>query len=449
MSLTLKSFKDLFSLVVGKFNKELPEIDPTIEASLGRAVSGASAIAGVGVQEGINDAVDQMFWQTADDEYLEIIGEYDKTTRYEAQKSSGFAAVEGTLGTLIAQDTPLTARGKNFIVTQDSYVITYLGNVDLSESAGIVTAETDSEHSLSTGIEVVISGAVQPEYNGTFIITVLDSETFTYEVDSSPATTDTGVYTSTYALLDLESVETGSDVNIEAGGTLKINVVDIDDTVYVGVDSIDGGIDEEEIDDYRERTGESHSLTVGISTESMIKYSAKKVAGNTRVYVLRPAVDDDGFVVTGGTRGTAGYLPNLGETVVYVLRDNDASIIPSAAKLAETKAQIIADGNWPTQTSEANLFVLAPNDEAVDFTFTSITPNTITMQNAISEQLTIFFIDNADVSQDIKLNTIESFLDQIQDSTGAFLTDYTMTAPAADQVADSGDIFVRGTVTFS
>jgi uncharacterized phage protein gp47/JayE len=447
--LSLKSFKDLFYLVVGKFNKELPEIDPTIEASLGRAVAGASAIAGVGVQEGINDAVEQMFWQTADDDYLELIGEYDKTTRYEAQKSNGFGAVEGTLAILVPQDTPLTARGKNYIVTQDAYIITYTGDVDLSESAGIVTAETDVEHTLSTGLEVVISGAVQPEYNGTFIITVLDSETFTYEVDSSPATTDTGVYTSNYALLDIESVETGDDVNIEAGGTLIIDVVDIDDTVYVGVDGIDGGIEEEEIEDYRERTGESHSLTVGISTESMIKYSAKKVVGNTRVYVLRPEVDVDGFVVTGGTRGTVGYLPNLGETVVYVLRDNDASIIPSAAKLAETKAQIIADGNWPSLTASDNLFVLAPNSEAVDFVFTSITPNTVTMQNAIRDQLAIFFIDNADVSEDVKLSSIESFLLQIQDSTGAFLTDYTMTSPAADQVADSGDIFGRGTVTIS
>jgi hypothetical protein len=195
MGINLKTFKDLFNLVVGKFNKELPEVDPTIEASLGRAISGASAISALGVQEGITDAVEQMYWQTADDEYLELMGEYDKTTKYEAQKSTGFGAVGGTLGTLVPSDTPLTAIGKNYIVTQDAYVITYNGNVSLSESAGIVTAITSSVHSLSTGLEVTIAGATQTEYNGTFEITVLDENTFTYEVDVSPATTDNGTFT--------------------------------------------------------------------------------------------------------------------------------------------------------------------------------------------------------------------------------------------------------------
>jgi uncharacterized phage protein gp47/JayE len=448
MSLTLKTFKDLFNLVIGKFNKELPEVDPTVEANLGRAVSGASAIAAVGVQEGVDDAVDQMFWQTSDDVYLELVGEYDKTTRYEAQKSNGFCSVGGTLGTLVETDTPLTAIGKNYIVTQDSYVITYNGIVSLSESAGIVTAVTSVTHSLSTGLEVTISDAVQTEYNGTFEITVLDSITFTYEVSVSPVTTDNGSYTSDYALLDIESVETGNDVNLAAGSALSIDVVDIDDTAYVGIDGIEGGLEEEEIEDYRERVGESHTIVTGTESNSMIKYSCKKIVGNTRVYIENPSVTEDGYVITGGIRGTAGYLPNLGELVVYILRDNDFSITPSAAKLAETKQQIIDDGNWTSRNTPDNLFVLAPTLTAVNFVFTAITPNTITMQNAISEQLDSFFTDNADVGSETKLNTIESFLDQVQDSAGAFLTDYTMTSPSADLSADHGELFIKGTVTF-
>jgi uncharacterized phage protein gp47/JayE len=449
MGLSLKTFKDLFNLVVGKFNKELPEVDPTIEASLGRAISGASAISALGVQEGITDAVEQMYWQTADDEYLELIGEYDKTTKYEAQKSTGFGAVGGTLGTLVPSDTPLTAIGKNYIVTQDAYVITYNGNVSLSESAGIVTAITSSVHSLSTGLEVTIADATQTEYNGTFEITVLDENTFTYEVEVSPATTDNGTFSSNYALLDIESVDTGDDVNIDAGGTMTINIVDIDDTVYVGVDGITGGLEIEDQEDYRTRVGESHIITPSVATNSMIKYSCKKIVGNTRVYIVNPQVTDDGYVITGGIRGTAGYLPNLGEVVIYILRDNDTSIIPSAIKLAETKQQIIDDGNWTSCNSMDNIFVLAPIVTEVNFVFTSITPNTITMQNAIKEQLSIFFIDNADVNGETKLNSIESFLDQIQDATGEFLVDYTLTTPSADLSASSGELFIRGTVTFS
>jgi uncharacterized phage protein gp47/JayE len=230
---------------------------------------------------------------------------------------------------------------------------------------------------------------------------------------------------------------------------MAINIVDIDDTVYVGINGITGGLEIEDQEDYRTRVGESHIITPSVATNSMIKYSCKKIVGNTRVYIVNPQVTTDGYVITGGIRGTAGYLPNLGEVVIYILRDNDTSIIPSAIKLAETKQQIIDDGNWTSCNSTDNLFVLAPTITSANFVFTSITPNTITMQNAIKEQLSIFFIDNADVNGETKLNSIESFLDQVQDSTGEFLTDYTMTTPSADLSASSGELFVRGTVTFS
>ena len=449
MGFSFKTFKDFFSLCVGKFQKELEEVDPTIKASLGRAVVGASAISAVGIQEGVEDAADQMFWQTADDDFLEIIGEYDKTTRFTAQKSSGYCATHGVLTTLIPADTPLTCLGKNYITLLDAYVQNYTDSVSLSFSGGIVTAITTSEHTLSTGLEVTISdAAVYTEYNGTFIITVLDENTFTYELDDTPAGADTGSYSSDYVLLDIESVDTGDDVNLESGVVMKIDVVDIEDDVFVGVDGITGGLEEEEIEDYRERVGESHILIPGISTEAMIKYSAKKIVGNTRVYVIRPTVDEYGHVITEGTRGDAGYLPMLGEAVIYILRDNDPSIEPSQAVLDETKAQILSDGSWSSLTSEDNLFVLAPTIIEVDFTFTSITPDTSTMRAAIEEQLATFFIDNSDIAGIVYLDEVKTFLRQVQDSTGAFLTGFTMTIPSDDLEADEGELFILGTVTF-
>lgn len=446
--LTLKTFKDFFNLCVGKFQKELPEVDPTVKSSLGRAVSGASAIAAIGIQEGVEDAVDQMFWQNADDKFLEIIGEYDKTIRFDAQKSSGYCAVHGVLTTLVPASTPLTAFGKGYTTLLDAYVQNYTDSVTLSFSGGVVTAVTTSEHSLSTGLEVTISGATYTEYNGTYEITVLDENTFTYEITGTPAGSDTGSYSSDYALLDIESDDTGDDVNLESGSILKIDVVDIEDDVFVGIDGISGGLESEELEDYRERVGESHVLIPGISTEAMIKYSAKKITGNTRVYVIRPTVDEYGHVNRGGTRGSAGYLPLLGETVVYILRDNDLSIIPIQAVLDATKAQIISDGAWSSLVSDDNLFVLAPTATDVNFTFTSITPDTSTMRAAIEDQLEIFFLENSDIKGKVKLKTIDGFLDQVQDSTGAFLTDYTYTSPSADLEADDGELFVRGAVTF-
>ena len=51
---------------------------------------------------------------------------------------------------------------------------------------------TSPGHLFVTGELVAISGAGQPEYNGTFTITVLDANTFTYTVAGTPATPATG-----------------------------------------------------------------------------------------------------------------------------------------------------------------------------------------------------------------------------------------------------------------
>ncbi len=443
MGLNLKTFTDFVRLINGKFNKEVPEIDPTIDASFAKASTVSSAAGAVSLQEGLKDVSKQSFYQTADDEFLELIGEYDDTERFDPQISIGFAAVGGVLGTPIGQDETLTSSGNTYIVTADTAVQNYVGNVSLSFSAGIVTAVTDLPHTLSSGLAVTISGATQPEYNGTFTIIALDENTFIYEIDAGSLTTDNGEYASVYALLNIESLSTGLEQNISAGGQLSINIPNINTTAFAGVGGITGGFDQENIEDYRSRVGESHNLTPGISTPPSLKFSAKKIAGNTRVFIVRPTNE------FGGIPGEAGYRPELGETVVYVLRDNDSNILPSSLILDETKQQIINDGQWPTFIREDGLYVIAPILKAQPFNFTSIVPNTVTMQNAIRDQLVVFFQDNADIEGTITLSTLNSFLSLIQDpNTGELLRSYEYNSPAVDMTSGSGEILVRGDVTF-
>ena len=150
-----------------------------------------------------------------------------------------------------------------------------------------------------------------------------------------------------------------------------------------------------------------------------------------------------------GTPGDPGYLPEVGETVVYIVRDNDSNIIPSTAILDTTKALLIADGMWPSNVPDEHLYLTAPELKTQDFNFTSITPNTVTMQNAIKNQLPAFFEDNTTVKgATIELKTIEKFLDQIQDETGQLLIDYTFDDPATDIVQLPGELYTRGDVTF-
>lgn len=57
------------------------------------------------------------------------------------------------------------------------------------------TVVTPQAHGFSTFDRVIVAGAVQPEYNGTFQIIVTGTLTFTYQVAGSPATPATGTIT--------------------------------------------------------------------------------------------------------------------------------------------------------------------------------------------------------------------------------------------------------------
>jgi hypothetical protein len=74
-----------------------------------------------------------------------------------------------------------------------SSVLTSAALLDsLTLSGSTATATTPSDHGLSTGDSVPISGADQDEYNGTFEVTVTGATTFTYEVEGTPASPATG-----------------------------------------------------------------------------------------------------------------------------------------------------------------------------------------------------------------------------------------------------------------
>lgn len=446
MPLLLKTVTDFYNSIVGKFSKELPEVDPTIEASLAKMAAVTSAVAASNLQEGLEDAVDQMFWQTQDGDFLAKTGEYNKITQNEPQSAIGFCSVEGVLNTIIPTGTNLTGNnGLTYSVLQDAVVQEYEGEIDLSYSGGIVTAITAAEHTLSTGITVTISNAVQTDYNGTFVITVIDNVTFQYELTAGSLTTDSGDYLATYASLNIECLASGQNTNIGAGGTLQIDVVDIDDTAYAQTGGISGGTDLESTKDFKVRVGEAQNLTPGIAAISGEIFSAKKIAGNTRVFVER------GQTSPVGTPGVPGYIPALGQTVIYVLRDNDVSITPSQTILDETKQQIIDDGNWPTLTSDENLYLFAPILVQQNFELQDLTPNTVSMQNAVRNRLIDFFRDNARVGNPtytILLEDIKTFLRTITDATGARLTAVTVNNPSSNLVAASGEIYIRGTVTF-
>lgn len=65
----------------------------------------------------------------------------------------------------------------------------------ITRAGATATVTTTANHYLRTGESVLIAGATQTEYNGTFTITRTASNTFTYTVSGTPATPATGTIT--------------------------------------------------------------------------------------------------------------------------------------------------------------------------------------------------------------------------------------------------------------
>ncbi|MBA3578935.1 MAG: putative Ig domain-containing protein [Gemmatimonadaceae bacterium] len=81
----------------------------------------------------------------------------------------------------------------------------------ITRSGATATATTLANHKLETGMTVTMSGATEPEYNGTFVITKSTSKIFTYAVAGTPATPATGSpqVSQTVAQWELTTAEVG------------------------------------------------------------------------------------------------------------------------------------------------------------------------------------------------------------------------------------------------
>lgn len=447
MPLNKKTFSNFISSILSKFYNVLPGIDPNVQGSLAQSMAVSAAAAGYTLQDGIQDAVNQSFPQTAAGDFLSLFGGYDQCTRYPASAASGYVAVGGTLGTLIPQFTNLTYLGVTYQTLQAANIATYTGTMSVVyNSNGTVTVTTNLPHSLSTGLILTISGCSQTGYNGSQTITVLSSAVFTYQIGSGLGLTpDSGSYSAVYALLSVQATSTGLSTNVGAGSGMAINVTNVNTTAYVGTDALTGGADLEDIENYRTRVLQAHNLTPGIATAPALISSAKKIVGITRVYVI-PAVNT---AVQTVARGLPGYIPLLGETMIYCLADGQVPITPSGAQLTAVYNQIFTDGLWPNYIPAVNLWVVAPNLVSQNIILTGISPDTTSMRTAITTQLAVFFSENANVSQNCSYKALIAFLNKIQDpNTGLFLQNYTLTSPTTDMVATSGQLLILGTVTF-
>jgi hypothetical protein len=114
--------------------------------------------------------------------------------------------------------------------------------VTITHSGTVATVEHE-DHNLSDGDEVIISGANETEYNGTFTVTVLDDNSYEYTMSSSPSQDATGttevnskiavINHSTHGFTTGDVVKISGAVESGYNGTFTVTVLDSNNYYYV------------------------------------------------------------------------------------------------------------------------------------------------------------------------------------------------------------------------
>lgn len=434
MPIKFPTFRNLVDRSRSDVRSQLPDSDPTVFGSFIRAIVDSCASRSYDLTLLINQALIQFFPQTATGTYLNNWGGYEDLELNPATVASGYVVFTGTTGTAIPVNTLLNSSDSNVYLTQaGASIATNVFSIASITRSGTTATATATGHPLATGVSLTVSGAGETEYNGAFDITVIDANTFSFEVTGSPSTPATGTIIGTIASARVlvKSQLSGQAFNLDSGAVLSLNaaITNVDTNSYAQYEGVLGGADIETQEEYRVRILESRANPVSNFNEFAIVKQAKKVSGVTRVFVK---------IIT----------PNVGDVTVYFFRDNDTNPIPTASEITTVKNKIIEI--LPATSDPTNVYVIAPTIVTTAFTFSAISPNTPTMQAAITANLTAFFEDRAEFEVNITEDQYRSAIIETQDTaTGEFLDSFTLTTPTTDIAITTGEIAGLGNVTYS
>jgi hypothetical protein len=186
-----------------------------------------------------SNTLDAGNWQAATLNDAAFLFQRGKKPIYFSPTSGVLDDVENATNTAsvaISNQRTITSITNGLLVTAENTTI-----VGITHS-GTVATVNHAGHNFSTGDEVVIANVVETEYNGRFTITVVDSDSYTYTMSSSPSQDATGLPTATgvickFTIYD-HGLTTGDTVTItganlsEYNGTFTVTVVN-DNFFYV------------------------------------------------------------------------------------------------------------------------------------------------------------------------------------------------------------------------
>lgn len=433
MPINFPTYEDIINRGRSSVRAQLPDTDPTVTGTFVRGLADGVSSRAFDIVLLLRQAIDQFFPQTATGQYIESWAGYEGLQRLTASRASGSVVLSGVAGTPIPALTEVRSAEGNIYQTQEPVIISANSfGITSINSAGSVATVVASGHPLASGSTVTISGAAEPEYNGEFEVSVIDGDSFSYNISGAPASPATGTIQGDInsASVLVESVESGASLNLESGAVLSF-VLPISgaDDALTSFSAITGGADVESDDDLRERVFQSRRNPVANFNAVAIEREARKISGVTRVFIKE-------------------IFPQVGDVSVYFLRDNDLNPLPSAAEISNVREQILTI--LPATSDEENVYVQAPVISTADFTFSAISPDTGTMREAIINSLNAMFEDSAEFEVSLSEDRYRSAIINTQDLVGGeALSSFTLTAPVGDITVGLGEIAGLGGVTFS
>lgn len=417
--------------------RDLAESNPFLENSwLGALVTaGANRVFDFYIQ--LQEAIKLNFPDTTTGAFLLRWASIYGVPQMAATQSSGNIVATGTNSLVIPIATTYqSSDGLSYTTTAAATITAQsLSVLSIVRTGSVAIVTTNVDHEIASNVAVTISGANEAGYDGVQEITVTAANQFEYTISGTPVTPATGFIFADFTAasvpvksVDFETADKTVNQSLDAVLTLSTPIAGINNAASVDFGTLGGGVAQETDTDLRNRLLSRIQNPVAHFSVSDIENQIKLIAGVTRVFV-QP------------------ITPAVGQVTIYFMRDNDADAIPDASEVITVKNKVLEIK--PANTADGDVIVNAPVAKPITFNFTSITPDTVTMQNAITASLEQFFDEVPEVGVSVDADKYRSaIISTIDTDTGEQLQTFTIDTPTGDIPVSTGEIATLEMVSF-
>jgi len=301
--------------------------------------------------------------------------------------------------------------------------------VSTADEAGLETIAAEYGIARQAATVAIGSGTA----TGTNGITIPAGTQLTSTNDQTYETDEDVVIAAGVATVAFTATVAGADGNDDPGIILTFvsPIAGVSSSLTVDADGIYDGTEEETDEELRARVLFRKRQPPHGGAEFDYETWALEVPGVTRAW-------------------TFPLYMGIGTIGVAFVRDDDDSIIPNAAQLAEVRAYIIEHEDPETGrivgcpvTAGPGLFMVTLTQQTVNFEI-AIYPNTVSVRNAIEAALSDLIMREGGPGETVYLSEID---EEISLATGE--ERHRLDAPVVDVTAATNKVHTLGTVTFT